>query len=264
MNNSLLTNYKSPYLGSLASDFDRKTKSRESFVLPEPKENNIADISLKQSDNLQKKGKKVNWGYLSGVAATAAQIVAGACMLGSAFLEKKGKVPINLIKNINHLGWVSLGFSYLVSIPSLVGASLAVKQPSMLLGAALWAAASPFMMMKKFNDSARLKGFLMLGYSLTYLGLANKIKNDKNLNKSEKLTEFDFKEKKNNLLKKTSDIIKFSLKDHLSLPESVKNAFKQTKEYISRKRKEIPDFISMVLIVGSISAAVIPLFSKLF
>jgi hypothetical protein len=247
MSDSLLTNYKSPYLNSLASDFDRKTQSREGFVLPETKAINIADSFQKPVDasknNLQKKDNKINWGYLSGVASTVAQVVSGISLLAAAVINKKSQ-NASLIKKINHIGWVSLGFSYLVSVPSMVGASLAVKQPSMLVGTALWAAASPFMMMKRFNDSARLKGFLMLGYSLNYLGLANKIKND-NKNKEEKSIEFDFKGNKDGLLKKTSDIIKFSLKDHFSLPEAVKNAFKQTKEYISGQRKELPDFMSI-------------------
>jgi len=144
-------------------------------------------------------------------------------------------------KNLNQIGWISLGLSYLVSIPSCVGASLAIKQPSMLAGALSWAVTSPFMMMKRFNDSERLKGFLMLGYALNYLGLANKIKNDKN---SEKPLEFEFKGNKDNFAKKTTNIIKFSLKDHLSIPESVKNSLKQSKEYIFGQRKEVPDFIS--------------------
>jgi len=237
MVNSLISaNYKSPYLNSLANDFDKKTQNREGFVLPVSMENNIADSS-------QKQGKKTNWGYLSGVAATVGQVAAGVCMLGAAFLEKKGKTCPNLIKNLNHVGWVSLGLSYLVSIPSCIGASFAVKQPSMLLGSVLWAVASPFMMMKRFEDSPKLKGFLMLGYALNYLGLANKIKNDKKDNNGQPL-EFDIKGSKDNLLSKIVKTVKFSLKDHLLIPEAVKNSLRQTKEYISGQRKEVPDFMS--------------------
>lgn len=304
MSNSLLTNYKSPYLVSLANDFDRKTKSREGFVLPNSTDNlqKSTDVS---NDNLPKNDKKTNWGYLSGVAATITQVVGGLLMIPAAFMERGAnkltelkikELPKNLseenikketekiigefgensierlgnwlnkkenyktlaqkilkngknlhikAKSFNHIGWVSLGFSYLVSIPSLVGASLTVKQPSMLIGTALWAAASPFMMMKKYEDSAKLKGFLMLGYALNYLGLANKIKNDNALKKGEKPIEYDFKGNKDNLLSKTFKTIKFSLKDHFSLSESVKNSFKQTKDYISGQRKEVPDFISV-------------------
>jgi hypothetical protein len=298
MNCLQTTNYKSSYLNSLANDFDKKIQSREGFVLPKIKGNNLAN------DGPQKQDKKTNWGYLSGVAATIGQVVGGLLMIPAAFLERGGNklteskielLPKNLSekettkeiakiiedfgnkssierlgnwlnkkgkyrefaekiskngKNLhrlgtkfNRIGWVSLGFSYLVSIPSLLGASLTIKQPSMLLGTVAWAVASPFMMMKKYEDSTKLKGFLMLGYALNYLGLANKIKNDSNKNKDEKALEFDFKGN-DNLLSKTFKTFKISLKDHLSISESVKNAFKQTKEYISGKRKEAPDFLS--------------------
>jgi len=113
----------------------------------------------------------------------------------------------------------------------------------MLLGSVLWAVASPFMMMKRFNDSERLKGFLMLGYAFNYLGLANKIKNDKKDNNGQPL-EFDIKGSKDNLLNKIFKTVKFSVKDHLSIPEAVKNSLRQTKEYISGQRKEVPDFMS--------------------
>jgi len=295
MTNPLIsTNYRSSYLNSLATNFDNQTKPQKSFLLPEIKENNTAK-------NLQQQDKKINWGYLSGVAATIGQVVGGLLMIPAAFMErgknklteskilelsttlsaenkkketakiieefgestiehlgkwlnKKGKLKTLAgkilengkslhikSKNLNQIGWISLGLSYLVSIPSCVGASLAIKQPSMLAGALSWAVTSPFMMMKRFNDSERLKGFLMLGYALNYLGLANKIKNDKN---SEKPLEFEFKGNKDNFAKKTTNIIKFSLKDHLSIPESVKNSLKQSKEYIFGQRKEVPDFIS--------------------
>jgi len=297
MNCLQATNYKSTYLNSLANDFDKKTQNREGFVLPVFKENNIADSPQKQA-------KKANWGYLSGVAATVAQVVGGLLMIPAAFMERGAnkltklkikELPENLSeenikeetkkiigefgestierlgkwlnkkekcktlaekiinngKNLhglgtkfNRIGWVSLGFSYLVSIPSCIGASLAIKQPSMLLGAAAWAVASPFMMMKRFEDSPKLKGFLMLGYALNYLGLANKIKNDNKL-KDEKSIELNYKENKDNLFKKTLDTIKFSIKDHLSIPEAVKNSFKQTKDYVSGQRKEVPEFMSV-------------------
>ena len=248
MNDLISANYKSTYLNSLANNFDNQTKYQGSFVLPNIKENNTADRLQKSVDvfknSPQIQSKKTNWGYLSGVAATVGQVAAGVCMLGAAFLEKKGKTCPNLIKNLNHVGWVSLGLSYLVSIPSCIGASLAVKQPSMLLGAAAWAVASPFMMMKKFEDSPKLKGFLMLGYALNYLGLANKIKNDKDQKNGTQPLELDIKGSKDNLLNKLFKTVKFSLKDHLSIPEAVKNSFKQVKEYISGKRKEVPDFMS--------------------
>ncbi|OGH96886.1 MAG: hypothetical protein A2039_00025 [Candidatus Melainabacteria bacterium GWA2_34_9] len=249
MTNPLISaNYKSPYLNSLANNFDNQTKYQGSFVLPDIKENNTAD-NLQKTVNVSKnspqtQGKKTNWGYLSGVAATVGQVAAGICMLGAAVLEKKGKACPNLIKNLNHVGWVSLGLSYLVSIPSCIGASFAVKQPSMLLGSVLWAVASPFMMMKRFNDSERLKGFLMLGYAFNYLGLANKIKNDKDQKNGGQPLEFDIKGSKDNLLSKIAKTVKFSVKDHFSIPEAVKNSLKQTKEYILRQRKEVPDFMS--------------------
>ncbi|MEI8388721.1 MAG: hypothetical protein WCG23_02425 [bacterium] len=291
-------NYKASYQNSLANNADRKKQNREGFVVPEIKENNAAD-------NFQKKDKKTNWGYISGVVSTVAQLAAGLLMIPAALMErktnnlteskikklsenlseKKKKEEIEKIigefgessierlgkwltekgkyktfakkllengqnihikgKNANKLGWISLGFSYLVSIPSIVGASFSVKQPSMLLGSILWAAATPFMMMEKYEGSSRLKGFLLLGYAFNYIGLANKIKNDEALKTSGKTLEYDIKGSKDSLSKKISQIVKFSLKDHLSLPESVKNACVQTKEYVLRQRKEVPDFMSL-------------------
>ena len=81
MNCLQATNYKSTYLNSLANDFDKKTQNREGFVLPVFKENNIADSPQKQA-------KKANWGYLSGVAATVAQVVGGLLMIPAAFMER--------------------------------------------------------------------------------------------------------------------------------------------------------------------------------
>jgi hypothetical protein len=244
MGDSLLTNYKSPYLNSLASDFDRKTQSREGFVLPV----NIVDSFQKpvdaSKDNFQKKEKKINWGYLAGMTSTVGQIIAGTCMMGAVILEKKGKVSQNLINNLKHIGGISLGASFLVGIPSYVGGGLTLKQPGMILGALAWAPAAILMMTKKYQDSVRLKGYLMVGYVLNYLGLANDIKNGNELKKGEARRECDLKNSKDNLFTKAAKSIKFSLEDNLSLPAAVKRAYQQTKDYISRKRKEIPDFLS--------------------
>lgn len=296
MSNYLLTNYKSPYLQTLASNFERQTKYEAGIVLPE-KQNLLCN-------NLQR-GNKTNWGYYSGVAATIGQVIAGLLMIPASLLEKrnnkktefeidklpeklpyeekkvikdkimqefgsesvakclgdwlnkKGKYKIlaeKLIKNnekfqkiakrINHVGWVSLGLSYLVSIPACIGASIQLKQPSMFIGSILWAITSPFMMQKKFEDSPKLKGFLMLGYAFNYLGLANKIKNEKENRKGNAAIEFDFKRNKDNLFNKTAKFFNFSLKDHITMPEAFVNAFKQTWDYISGKRKEVPEYMS--------------------
>lgn len=244
MSNYLLTDYKSPYLKTLANNFERQTKCEGSVVLPQ-KQNPVCN-------NLQK-GNKINWGYYSGVAATIGQVVAGLLMISASLLEKKCKSSQELIKKINYIGWVSLGLSYLVSIPACIGASLALKQPSMFIGSILWAIASPFMMEKKNNDimdkiaenrAAKLKGFLMLGYAFNYLGLANKIKNEKEHRKGDTAIEYDFKGSKDNLFNKTVKFINFSLKDHITMPQAFVNAFKQTKDYVSGKRKEVPEYMS--------------------
>ena len=50
--------------------------------MPEIKENNAAD-------NFQKKDKKTNWGYISGVVSTVAQLAAGLLMIPAALMERK-------------------------------------------------------------------------------------------------------------------------------------------------------------------------------
>ncbi len=160
--------------------------------------------------------------------------------------EKLTKNPHKLHefgRNLNKAGWKIMGASWLIGIPSMIGASLNVKQPSMLLGSFDWLIAAPLMIMKSFENSARLIGFQTIGYSLMYAGIANKVKNDNELKKGEKPREFEFdKVNKNNFLLKSIEFLKFTAKDMATLPQAGVKAVSQTHDYFTGKRKEVPEF----------------------
>lgn len=303
MTNPLISsNFKSPHLNSLATNFDSHTKSQRSFIMPEIidiKDTKDANIT---NDNTQKNtSNKTNWGYLSGVVAAVGQITAGVIMIPAAFISKrknkkvkaeieklgknitkeqeseilgkygknsyicslgewlktKGKrfekISEKLIKNpdsrhllgqkLNQISWKVMGASWLAGIPSCIGASLNVKQASMLSGSLLWLVASPLMMMKKFENSARLIGFSTLGYGFMYAGMANKVKNETELKNGEAPRVFDFKQvNKNNFFSKTAEFLKFVAKDLSVLPETGIKTVSQIYQYATGKRKETPEF----------------------
>lgn len=215
-----------------------KTPSNQgNFVLPEKKE------GFSSNNEAPKEKTKTNWTYLSGVLAAAGQAVAGVAMLGGSLLEKKGKISPELVKKLNSIGWSSMGLSYLVSMPSCIGASLIAQQPTMLLGMLIWGISSPLMMMKKFQNSARVISTTPLGAGFVYAGMANKVKNDTELKEGEKPHVFEFnKVNKNNLFSKTKEYFKFVANDLKSLPAVAHKTVSQSWDYITKKRKEPPEF----------------------
>lgn len=290
MINSLLINYKSPYLVPPPSDFDKKTQSRADFTLL-PKS---TDSLQKSADNPE---NKLNWGYLPGVIASISQAIAGLLIIPASLISKrenetveaeikklgknatkdredeilekhgknsyihsfgewlktKSKISEKLLKNpetrhilgrkLNRIGWKFMGAGWIIGIPSFMNASLNERQASMFSGSLVWLISSPLMLLKKFEDSARLIGFSLLGYSLMYAGMANKVKNDGELKKGENPRVFEFdKINKNNFFSKSAEFLKFVKKDLSALPESGIKAVSQGYDYITGKRKEPPEF----------------------
>jgi len=143
----------------------------------------------------------------------------------------------------NRIGWKIMGASWLIGIPSCIGASVNVKQPSMLFGSLDWLIASPLMMLSRFENSKRLIGFQTIGYSLMYAGIANKVKNDHELKDGEKPRNYDFSQiNKGNFIKKSFELLKFTAKDLSALPKAGATAISQSHDYLTGKRKEKPDF----------------------
>ncbi len=248
MKNSLLTNnYSSSNLKFLADNFDRKSKSQESFSLLE---NSVVVDAQKPPEfiknDLKTPNKKHNWVYLSGAASAVGQLIAGSCMMLEVILGKKGKVSPKAVNALGRIGWWSMGLSYAVSMPSCIGASLKAKQPAMLLGSIIWGISSPFMIMKKFQNAARVVASTPLGAGFIYTGMANKIKNDNELKKGENPRVFDFKNfNRHNFISKTWDMIKFAAKDLSELPRAGIKAVSQSWDFVAGKRKEVPEFLTI-------------------
>lgn len=150
-------------------------------------------------------------------------------------------------KKLNRIGWFAMGASYFVSMPSCIGAALKAAQPSMLTGSFLWGISALLMMNKKYENSARILAFTPFGAGFIYAGLANKVKNDNELKKDDKPRTFDFNGiNKNTLWSKAVNFIKFIKDDLLSLPKAGLKAVSQGFNYITGKRKERPEFWTVI------------------
>ena len=149
-------------------------------------------------------------------------------------------------KGINRFGWFMLSTSWLLSMPSCFGASVKAGQPSMLIGSGLWGISSMLMLRKKYQESAFLLGLLTLGNGFMYAGLANKIKNDKELKENEKPRFFNFnKINGSNFAEKAGTFVIDVVKDFAELPQAGIKAVKQSYNYLTGKRKELPEFCTL-------------------
>jgi hypothetical protein len=162
--------------------------------------------------------------------------------LGKHTEENNSKTGLKLKK----LGWRTLSSSWIISVPSCIGAALNAKQPSMVIGTLIWGIAAPFMWNERNQGIPAIIGSTPLGAAFVYAGMANKEKNDNELKKGEVPKVFNFKEiNKNNWGQKSAEFAKYVISDIASLPAVGIKAISQSWNYVTGKRKEKPEYCTV-------------------
>lgn len=215
-------------------------KSKAEFKEFKEKSGQIGEEALKDAE--KKIIKEHGESYLNVIANKLIKKQGGLKKFGED-LNKFANTHHLKGNKYNNLGWKALSVSWLISIPSCIGAAVNSKQPSMLLGSLIWGVAAGFMFKEKNHNLPAIIASTPLGASFVYAGLANKMKKDNELKEGQTARLYDFNEiNRNNFISKSVEFSKFVIKDLISLPESGVKAVSQTFGYVAGKRKEPPEF----------------------
>ncbi len=227
----------------------------------------LSYFSPKADEEKQTPDKFYKFAFITGIITAALQITSGLAFMALYKLggkkkcdnagHYKGKAQI-----ASKIAFSTLGLSYLVCAPSTMGAGINSQQPGMVLHSVLAGALGVVSLMKNVNT--RVKGLLSLAYAPLFAGFANKINNEFNASPSAKSRKMDIDfiiktdsyvnlfsigEKGKKIRKKFLDFMKFSLVDmkngFTASAQAVLKTLEQSKNYITRQRKELPDIISL-------------------
>ncbi len=236
----------------------------------------VLSSGVYKSDKKEKTSseKFFEFAFWTGIAAAALQVVSGVSFMvlsrmkgGKEKFEKashyKGKAALPA-----KIAFTTLGVSYAICAPSTAGAGINAQQPGIVLhsiiAGLLGGGIGLLTILNKGGVGTRAKGWLSLMYAPLFAGFANKIGNDfysKDSKQTRKMdinfmTEkstyenfFSVNKKGKELRKKFWDSFLFSLDDMKlafnSIGRTMLKTFKQTGDYITQKRKELPEIISI-------------------
>lgn len=260
----------SPDVAKLHQEFTNSIKPKGNIA-----PNTVICVSNKEQDKNQESFYK--FAFFTGIAAAALQVTSGLAFMSLRLLSGKEKYDsvklyTGKAKLPAKIAFSTLGLSYLVCAPSTMGAGVNAQQPGIVLHSVVAGGLGVLGMMRNINT--RFKGLLSLVYAPLFAGFANKIHNEFGESPDKQTRKmnvdfttnadfykniFAFGENGKDARGKLVDFIKFSLDDMknglITSGESLVKTFKQTKNYITGKREDLPDLISMKPTKESMSLA---------